>query len=101
MLTREDCLALSGVEEDIIDAIAEHEHIPEMVAAELACYLCRSPAGELRIRRIVLDDIEAARAAGNEEKVLHLKLALAAFIRNHPVCLTVASAPPSAGAVGV
>ncbi len=101
MLTREDCLALSGVEEDIIEAIAEHEHIPEMVAAELGCYLCRSEAGELRIRRIVLDDIEAARAAGKDEKVLHLKLALAAFIRNHPACQTVAPASPRTDALGV
>lgn len=97
MLTREDCLALCDLDADLVDAIAEHEHIPEIVAAELGCYLCHTPAGELRIRRMLLDDIEAARAAGNGEKLRHLKLALAAFIRNHPICKIVVEAPPVSG----
>lgn len=97
MLTREDCLALCDLDADLVDAIAEHEHIPEIVAAELGCYLCHTPEGELRIRSFVLDDIAAAQAAGDQEKVRRLKLALAAFIRNHPACQTVVAAFPAAG----
>jgi cytochrome c551/c552 len=95
MLTREDCLALCDLDADLVDAIAEHEHIPEIVAAELGCYLCHTPEGELRIRGFVLDDIAAAKAAGDQEKVRRLKLALAAFIRNHPACQTVVAAGPA------
>jgi hypothetical protein len=95
MLTREDCIALCDLDADLVDAIAEHEHIPEIIAAELGSYLCHTPEGELRIRGFVLDDIAAAKAAGDQEKVRRLKLALAAFIRNHPACQTVVAAGPA------
>lgn len=85
MLTREDCLALCGLDEDVVEAIAEHEHIPEIVAAELGCYLVRSPDGELRIRRIILDDIDAAVAAGNLKRALSLRLVLRHFAKDHPI----------------
>lgn len=98
MLTREDCLALCELDCDVIDAIAEHEHIPEMIAAELGNYLVHSPEGELRIRRIILDDIDAAKAAGHEEKARHLRLCLAAFARNHPLADRVLPVKAQAGA---
>jgi hypothetical protein len=84
MLTREDCLALCELDADVVDAIAEHEHLPEIVAAELGCYLVHTLEGELRIRRIILDDIDAARIAGNEDKARRLRQSLRAFARNHP-----------------
>ena len=84
MLSREDCLALCELDADVVDAIAEHEHLPEIVAAELGCYLVHSPGGELRIRRIILDDIDRARAAGDMAKARRLELSLLAFARNHP-----------------
>jgi hypothetical protein len=96
MLSREDCLALCELDADVVDAIAEHEHLPEIVAAELGFYLVHTPDGDLRIRRIILDDIDAARAAGNAEKVRRLRLSLLAFARNHPSgdrILPIAAAP--------
>ena len=39
MLTIQDCIALCDLTEDEVEAIAEHEHIPEMLAAELGAYL--------------------------------------------------------------
>jgi hypothetical protein len=39
MLTLEDCIVLSDLAVEEIDAIAEHEHLPETIAAELGCYL--------------------------------------------------------------
>jgi hypothetical protein len=85
MLTREDCLAFCDVEPELVDAIARHEHIPEIVAAELGCYLVHSPSGELRLRRIVLDDIDAAMAANDLARAIRLKLALRHFALNHPL----------------
>lgn len=35
MLSYQDCLAFCGLEEEEIAAIAQHEHIPIIVAAEL------------------------------------------------------------------
>ena len=43
MITLEDCIAMCGLTEEEILAIAEHEHIPEIAAAVLAQYLlCQS-----------------------------------------------------------
>jgi hypothetical protein len=84
MLTYEDCLGLSELTEEEIEAIAEHEHLPSIVAAEYANYLCRAPSGEARIKRIILEDIEAARARGDKKHALALKLVLRHFLEHHP-----------------
>ena len=39
MISLEDCIALCGLDEEQVLAIAEHEHIPEIAAAALADYL--------------------------------------------------------------
>ncbi len=84
MLTLEDCIALSDLTEEEIDAIAEHEHIPEIVAAELGNYLIQREDGVPMLKRIILDDIHAAEARGNLKHALHLRLVLRHFIRTHP-----------------
>ncbi|MFZ5559045.1 MAG: hypothetical protein ACOZDY_20405 [Pseudomonadota bacterium] len=83
MLTLEDCLALSDLTEDEIEAIAEHEHIPELVALELGNYLVQTPAGEKRIRRMIVEDIEHARTHGDLQRVALLKLTLKHYLEHH------------------
>jgi hypothetical protein len=39
MITLGDCVALCGLTEEEVLAIAEHEHVPEIAAAALAEYL--------------------------------------------------------------
>lgn len=80
MLTWEDCLGVAGVDDDLVDAVAEHEHLPEMVALELASYLVRTPDGQPRMKRIILEDIEAAAARGDGARVSHLRHVLAHFV---------------------
>lgn len=84
MLTIEDCIALSELTEDEIDAIASHENLPEMAAAEMGNYLIHAPEGGKRIRRIILDDIEVAQRNGNVVQSAKLKLVLKQFIEAHP-----------------
>jgi hypothetical protein len=84
MLTRQDCIGLSELTEEEIAAIAEHEHVPEMVALEIGNYLVHSPEGEFRIRRIILDDIDAARSRGDHQHAARLKLVLKHFCECHP-----------------
>ena len=48
MLTVEDCIALCALSEAEVDAIAEHEHVPEIVAAEMAHYLINTADGTPR-----------------------------------------------------
>ena len=84
MLTLQDCIALSDLTEDEVLAVAEHEHIPEIVAAELGCYLVHSPEGIPLLRRMILDDIEAAKKREDLEHALKLRLVLRHFIQTHP-----------------
>jgi hypothetical protein len=86
MLSLEDCLALCDLSEEEVLAIAEHEHIPEMAAVELGNYLVHTPEGERRIKAIILDDIAQARARGERQRELALKLVLRNFVRGHPGC---------------
>ncbi len=86
MLSLEDCLALCELTEDEVLAIAHHEHLPEIAAAELGHYLCLTPDGEMRIKTIFRDDIAEARAQGNRMRELALKLMLRNFVLQHPSC---------------
>jgi hypothetical protein len=80
MLSLEDCIALSGLTEEEILAIAQHEHIPEIAAAELGNYLSRSEDGRLTIKSMIRDDILAAEARGERDRVLALKMVLRNYV---------------------
>lgn len=84
MLTYQDCVALCDLTEAEIRAIAEHEHLPYIVAAELGSYLVHSADGTPMIRRMILDDLNAARGRGDKRREAELKLALLHFIETHP-----------------
>jgi hypothetical protein len=79
MLTLTDCLGLSELSEDEIDAIAEHEHVPEIIALELGNYLIRLPGGKGTIEAMMRDDIAAARTCGKDVHAGALELVLACF----------------------
>jgi len=83
MLTLDDCIELSELTEEEILAIAEHEHLPEMVALELGAYLAHTSSGEKRIKRMICDDMEEARAKGDAHRVTMLKMVLKHFVEHH------------------
>ncbi len=83
MLTIQDCIELSGLSEEEIDAIAEHEHLPGMVAVELGHYLTQTPAGEKRIKSMIVDDMREASLRGDHVHVLKLKLCLRHYLDQH------------------
>ena len=84
MLSYQDCVELSDLTEEEIEAIAQHEHLPEMAALELGSYLVHTEAGVPMIKRIILEDIDEARQRGHERRALELKLVLKHFIDTHP-----------------
>jgi len=84
MLTIEDCIALSDLTEDEIDAIAEHEHVPEIIAAEMGSYLIHRADGVPCLKRIILDDIRDAETRGDLAHALKLRLVLRHFVQTHP-----------------
>lgn len=84
MLTYDDCVALCAASRREIEAVAEHEHIPLIAAAEMANYLCQNADGERCIRRFILDDINNAEARGDHHHALVLRAVLKHFIATHP-----------------
>jgi len=81
MLTFDDCIGVSDLTPDEVDAIAEHEHVPSIVALEMGRYLLNGPNGERVLKRIILDDIDAARERGDTLHAACLKLILRDFCR--------------------
>ena len=65
MLTYQDCIGLCDLTDEEVEAIAEHEHVPDIVAAELGSYLVHSDTGTPMIKRIIIDDIQHARDQGH------------------------------------
>jgi hypothetical protein len=94
MLTFEDCMGLCDLTPEEIAAIAEHEHLPEIVALQFGNYLIHQPNGVPAIRRMIIDDIEAARRHGDHRHALALKLVLRHFCHAHRQELS--RIPPSA-----
>lgn len=72
MLCLEDCLDFCELEHDEIDGIAEHEHIPVIVAAELGCELLKTPAGVQCLDAMLLDNVDHALARGQAERARHM-----------------------------
>jgi hypothetical protein len=85
MLSIEDCIALSDLSEAEIEAIAQHEHIPEMAAAEMGNYLIQTADGEMRLRAMIVDDIREAQARGDQARALALKLVCRNYLQAHPL----------------
>lgn len=79
MLTYEDCLGMTDLTQEEVEAIAEHEHCHQILALELGNYLVHSAEGQPRIRRMILDDIATAEARGNVAQTAKLKLVLKHF----------------------
>ena len=86
MLSLEDCIALSDLSEAEILEIAHHERLPEIAAVELGNYLMRTPAGDMRIKSIIRDDIAEACACGDRGRELALRLVLREYVLRHPAC---------------
>ncbi len=83
MISVEDCISLSGLTREEIDAIAEHEHIGEVSAAALADCLMHVPHGPEKVRDMIVDDIRNAMEGGNRDHARELLGALHHFVNAH------------------
>ena len=84
MINLEDCIAMCGLNEAEVMAVAEHEHIPEVAAAALASYLLNQAHGREQIRDIIRDDIRNALRRGDQCHAVELLMALRHFLTEHP-----------------
>jgi len=84
MISLEDCIGLCGLDEAEVEAICEHEHIPEIAAAAMAQYLLNQPNGGEAIRGMIIEDIHKALDAGQVKHAGELFTALRHFLGEHP-----------------
>jgi hypothetical protein len=93
VITLEDCIALCGLTEEEVKAIAEHEHVPEIAAAAMAQYLLKEPHGAEKIRDMIRDDIREALKRDDRDHARELFMALRHFLDTHPAARR--QGPPS------
>jgi len=84
MISLEDLIALSGLTEEEILAIAEHEHLSEPVACGFAQYLSAKAGGFETVRDMIVDDIRHAQTAGDKARATELLHILHHFLKTHP-----------------
>lgn len=91
MLCLEDCLDFCELEPDEVAAIAEHEHVPEIVAAEMGCTLLKTDDGLARLHVMMLDDIQIALNHGRVSHANELADTYRRFRSSHPLQVLQAS----------
>lgn len=84
MLGLQDIIGMCDCTKEEIQAIAEHEHLPDAIATELAEYLVHTEDGVPKIRSILIDNMHNAERDGDQEQAGKLKLVLKHFIATHP-----------------
>ncbi len=85
MLTLADCVAFCGLSEDELQIVADHEHLPLVVAAELAADLLKTAKGTYLIRSYMLDQLEKAAANGRHQEAKRLDRIISKFVSGHPI----------------
>lgn len=83
MLTVQECVDLSELSNEAIRGIAEHEHIPEVIAAELGQELLKTTGGIAEIRRMLEENLKLAVQTGEQEKIHDRKRVLRSFIASY------------------
>jgi len=85
MLSMQDLLDYCDLDRGEIEAIAEHEHIPMTVAAELSENLLCSPDGVCRLHSMIIENMQQALDAGRYEHVQDLAQTYQHLQRTHPL----------------
>jgi hypothetical protein len=84
MISLSDCIALCGLREAAVLAIAEHEHVPEIVATSIAHKLMAKKLGPLHVRDMIRDDIRDAVARDDLGHARELLAVVHHFLKDHP-----------------
>lgn len=83
MISLTDCIALCGLDEAEVRALAEHEHLPEIAAAALGAYLLHLPHGAEKVQQMIEEDIRNALDRGDRAHARDLFMALRHFLKEH------------------
>ena len=84
MISLDDCIALCGLTEPEVLAIAEHEHIPEILAASLGRYLLNKQGRAEQICTMICDDVRTALDNEDPTHARELVEVLRLYLEAHP-----------------
>lgn len=84
MISLEECVEFSDLEYDEIEAIAEHEHVPLIIAAEMGCQLARTKDGLRSIHTMLEEVADHAMQCGHRAQAEHYRDATRLFLQHHP-----------------
>lgn len=85
MLAMQDLLDYCDLDEGEIEAIAEHEHVPLVVAAEMGECLLSSPEGVCKLHAIIAENMEHAVERGQFRHAKELETTYQHLRRTHPL----------------
>lgn len=85
MLSIQDVIDYCDLDKCEIEAIAEHEHIPLTVAAEMSDTLLGTPEGVCRLHAMIIENMQHAIVAGDYAHVQELYQTYQHLQRKHPV----------------
>lgn len=85
MLSFQDVIDYCDLDEGEIEAIAEHEHIPVTVAAEMSETLLCTPDGVCRLHSMIIENMQHAIETGRYEHVKDLAQTYEHLQRTHPI----------------
>ena len=90
MLSMRDLVDYCDLDQGEIEAIAEHEHVPLAVAAEISELLLQSPAGVVCLHQMIVENMQHAMACGRMEHLAELCKVYEHLQRAHPLptCFT-------------
>jgi hypothetical protein len=84
MLTLNDCIAFSGLSDEQLEAIARHEHLSMMLAAEMAEEMVACRSGCARLAAMLIEEAREAARAGDCRRAAQVRHALHEFLADHP-----------------
>lgn len=85
MLSIQDVIDYCDLDQGEIEAIAEHEHIPITVAAEMSEVLLCSPDGVCRLHSMIIENMQQALEHGHYQHVKDLAKTYEHLQRTHPI----------------
>lgn len=87
MINENDILDMTCLTRAEIDAIALHEHVSEVMAAEMGEYMMHIHHGPQRVQSMICDGIREALHADDVPRARALYATLKEFLLQHPEAL--------------
>lgn len=87
MINENDILDMTCLTREQIAAIAEHEHLDQVSAAELGEYMMHIHHGPQKVQQMICDDVVDALHADDVPRARALYKTLKQFLAEHPEAL--------------